>query len=195
MRPFPILNGAHAEGGWRVGVGYVRRTGQIPMLINQWVLFVDGQACFNTHACKCGPHAQLINGIFEAIKVSCKHMKANQLVSGVHYRGFNTDLEVKRGSGWRALSSLADLGPEQSLMQINQRGSGGSDDLRTACMAIVYKDGQAARHFASLTLMQGQFKLDLFLVYQRGRERDMERGAREKERVAKSRYFALHLSK
>lgn len=34
----------------------------------------------------------LTNGIFEAIKVSCKHMKANQLVSEVYYQGFNTDL-------------------------------------------------------------------------------------------------------
>lgn len=47
------------------------------------------------HARTCGPHARLINGIFEAIKVSCKHMKANQLVSGLYYEGFNTDLEVE----------------------------------------------------------------------------------------------------
>lgn len=99
MRPFPILNGAHVGGG--LGGCYVRRTGQIPMLINQWALFVDGQARFNTHARTRGPHARLINGIFEAIKVSCKHMKANQLVSGVYYEGFNTDLEVEgaRGGG------------------------------------------------------------------------------------------------
>lgn len=78
--------------------------------------------------------------------MSCKHMKANQLVSGVYYRGFNTDLEVERGSGWRALSSLADLRPEQSLMQISQSGSGGSSDSSTACMADVHYDGLAARH-------------------------------------------------
>lgn len=95
------------RGGRVEGLGgcYVRRTGQIPMLINQWGLFVDGQARFNTHARThartCGPRARLTNGIFEAIKVSCKHMKANQLVSGVYYQGFNTDLEAEgaRGGG------------------------------------------------------------------------------------------------
>lgn len=44
-----------------------------------------------TLVCSCG-RMRLTNGIFEAIKVSCKHMKANQLVSEVYYRGFNTDL-------------------------------------------------------------------------------------------------------
>lgn len=40
----------------------------------------------------CG-HTWLTNGIFEAIKVSCKRMKADQLVSEVYYRGFSADLE------------------------------------------------------------------------------------------------------
>lgn len=40
----------------------------------------------------CG-HTGLTNGIFEAIKVSCKRTKADQLVSEVYYRGFSADLE------------------------------------------------------------------------------------------------------
>lgn len=84
MGPFPSLSGVHGAGGL-----YVRRTGQIPMLINQWAFLVDGQARLHAHTGK----LWLTNGIFEAIKVSCKHMKANQLVSEVYYRGFNTDLE------------------------------------------------------------------------------------------------------
>lgn len=46
----------------------------------------------HTHAC-IHEHIQMINCIFEAIKVSCKHMKDNQLVSEVYYQGFNTDLD------------------------------------------------------------------------------------------------------
>lgn len=77
-----------AARGGGVGGLYVQRTGQIPMLINQWAFFVDGQA----RLCTRPGRTWLTNGIFEAIKVSCKHMKANQLVSRVYYRGFNADL-------------------------------------------------------------------------------------------------------
>lgn len=63
------------------------------MLINQYTfLSMDRHACAHTHAYIHG-HTWLTNGIFEAIKVSCKHMKANQLVREVYYQGFNTDLE------------------------------------------------------------------------------------------------------
>lgn len=55
------------------------------------------RACVRAHL---QLHALLINGIFEAIKVSCKHMKANQLVRGVYYRGFNTDLGAALRSQW-----------------------------------------------------------------------------------------------
>ena len=60
----------------------------------------------HTHMRRIHGHTWLINGIFEAIKVSCKHMKANQLVSEVYYQGFNTDLEGA-------------LSVAQSLMQIH----------------------------------------------------------------------------
>lgn len=73
---------------------------------------MDRHACTHTHACIRG-HTWLINGIFEAIKVSCKHMKANQLVSEVYYQGFSTDLEGA-------------LSVAQSLMQISSSGGGGS---------------------------------------------------------------------
>lgn len=49
--------------------------------------------------------------------MSCKHMKANQLVSEVYYQGFNTDLEGVGGcSGFK---EPADLSVAQSLMQIS----------------------------------------------------------------------------
>jgi len=53
--------------------------------------------------------------------VSCKHMKANQLVSEVYYQGFNTDLEGA-------------LCVTQSLMQISR--SWGSTQISAAlCLA------------------------------------------------------------
>lgn len=52
-------------------------------------LFVDGQA--RLHARMDTRGWQMV--LFEAIKVSCKHKKGNQLVSEVYYQGFNTDLE------------------------------------------------------------------------------------------------------
>lgn len=89
MGPFPILNSTYAGVLCTVN-------GTNPDADKSIGLFVDGQACLHTHihthACIHG-HTWLINGIFEAIKVSCKHMKANQLASEVYYQGFNTDLE------------------------------------------------------------------------------------------------------
>lgn len=85
MGPFPILNSTYAGVLCTVN-------GTNPDADKSIGLFVDGQACLHTHTCIHG-HTWLINGIFEAIKVSCKHMKANQLVSEVYYQGFNTDLE------------------------------------------------------------------------------------------------------
>lgn len=85
MGPFPILNGTYAGVICTVD-------GTNPDADKSIGLFVDGQACLHTQTCTRGC-TWLINGIFEAIKVSCKHMKANQLVSEVYYQGFNTDLE------------------------------------------------------------------------------------------------------
>lgn len=86
MGPFPILNSTYAGVLCMVN----RTNPDADKSIDFFCRWRGMRA--HTHTC-IHEHTQLINCIFEAIKVSCKHMKANQLVSEVYYQGFNTDLE------------------------------------------------------------------------------------------------------